>query len=346
MRFVFLTTQDNYTLGLRNAAATISREYKIDLTVGVYMTSEISDPAMRRRLEEDLARADFIFGSMVFGEAIVRPLEEHLSKATCPICIIISNPALLRQTRIGKFNLGKVGDGSEKEGHKGILQSLRPKHGHGEVSRQMNMVQGLTKILKFLPGRFRDLHTYVVAHQFWMHNTPKNIERMLCLLIERYVPGYKGKLPVEDMDIYPDVALWHPDAPKPFTDMKSYQKWQKSRKLKLDKGVAGLLSLRVIVLGNNVAHLAALVRGLEKRGVEARVAYTAGLDGRPAINTFFAHQVDSHNGEGKHTEPLIDLLATTSGYALVGGMAQSKPDEARAAMEALNVPFLQDIPLV
>ncbi|NTV65529.1 MAG: magnesium chelatase subunit H, partial [Oscillochloris sp.] len=85
---------------------------------------------------------------------------------------------------------------------------------------------------------------------------------------------------------------------------------------------------------------------LEKRGVEARVAYTAGLDGRPAINTFFAHQVDSHNGEGKHTEPLIDLLATTSGYALVGGMAQSKPDEARAAMEALNVPFLQDIPLV
>ncbi|NTW97845.1 MAG: DUF3479 domain-containing protein, partial [Oscillochloris sp.] len=346
MRFVFLTTQDNYTLGLRNAAAAISREYKIDLTVGVYMTADVNDPVMQKRLEEDLARADFIFGAMVFGEAIVRPIEENLAKATCPVCIIISNPTLIRHTRIGKFSLGKVSDGSNKEGHKGILQSLRPKHGHGEVSRQMNLVKGLTKILKFLPGRFRDLHTYVSAHQFWVHNTPKNMERMLCMLIERYVPGYKGKLPVEDPDIYPDVAIWHPDAPKPFTDLKSYQKWQKSRRLKLDKGVAGLLSLRVIVLGDNIAHLAALVRGLEKRGVEARLAYTAGLDGRPAIDTFFAHQVDARHSAGGHAEPLIDLLATTSGYALVGGMAQSKPDEARAAMEALNVPFLQNIPLV
>ncbi len=340
MRFVFLTTQDNYTTALRDAATAISREYGFDLTVGVYMTSELSDPDMRQRLADDLARADFIFGGMIFGEAIVRPLEAQLAKLTCPICIIISNPALIRLTRLGKFNLGMISDGKDKEEKKsGLLQSLRPKHGHGEVSRQMNLIKGLSKILKYLPGRFRDLHTYVSAHQFWVHNTPKNMQRMLCMLIERYVPGYKGKLPVEDAELFPDVALWHPDAPKPFTDMKSYQKWQKSRRIKLDKGVAGLISLRVIVLGDNVRHLVGLVRALEARGVEARVAYTAGLDGRPAIDAFFASHDDKHT-------PTIDLLATTSGFALVGGMAQSKPEEARAAMEALNVPFFQTIPLV
>ncbi|EFO81783.1 BchH [Oscillochloris trichoides DG-6] len=343
MRFVFLTTQDNYTLALRNAAAALSRQYKLDLTVGVYMTSELSDPALRQRLEEDLKRADFIIGGMIFGEAIVRPLEKMLAQVSCPVCIIISNPTLIRHTRLGKFSLGKISDGSDKEGHKGILQSLRPKHGHGEVSRQMNLIKGLTKILKYLPGRFRDLHTYVSMHQFWVHNTPKNMERMFCMLIERYIPGYKGKLPVEDPDIYPDLAIWHPDAPKPFTDLKSYQKWRKSRRVKLDKGVVGLISLRVIILGDNIAHLTALVRALEQRGVEARVVYTAGLDGRPAIDAFFSHPLPGNEGK---VEPLVDLVATTSGYALVGGMAQSKADEARAALEALNVPFLQNIPLV
>ncbi|NTW03977.1 MAG: magnesium chelatase subunit H, partial [Oscillochloris sp.] len=141
-------------------------------------------------------------------------------------------------------------------------------------------------------------------------------------------------------------AIWHPDAPKPFTDMRSYQKWQKSRRLKLDRGIVGLISLRVIVLGGNVAHLAALIRSLEKRGIEARLVYTAGLDGRPAMETFFSHMLTVRRSDEQQRVPTIDLLATTSGFALVGGMAQSKPEEARAALEALNVPFLQTIPLV
>ncbi|NTW02082.1 MAG: DUF3479 domain-containing protein, partial [Oscillochloris sp.] len=248
MRFVFLTTQDNYTTALHDAAAVIAHEYKVDVSVGVYMTADLSNLDIRQRLEDDLAQADFIFGAMIFGEAMVRPLEQYLTQVTCPVCMIISNPALIRHTRLGKFSLGKV-LGEEKEGQKNILQVLRPKHGHGEVSRQMNLMQSLAKILRYLPGRFRDMHTYVAAHQFWVHNTPKNMQRMLCMLIERYMPGYKGRLPVEDPEIFPDVAIWHPDAPKPFTDMRSYQKWQKSRRLKLDRGIVGLISLRVIVLG-------------------------------------------------------------------------------------------------
>lgn len=335
MRFIVLTTQDNYTTGYRAAAAEIRRIHGIDLTVGVYMTSELSDPATFKKLEQDVAGADFIIGAMLFGEAIVRPLETLLASVKCPVIMIMSNPSLIRMTRIGKFSLGAVASGDEKQ-QGGFMQHLRPKHGHGEVSRQLGFVKSLTKLLKYLPGRFRDLHTYISAHQYWIHNTPDNLQRMLCMLIERYVPGYKGKLPVEDPEIFPDVAIWHPDAPHPFADMRSYQKWQKKRKLKLDRGVVGLLSLRVIVLGANVEHLATLVRSIEARGIEARLAFTAGLDNRPAIDTFFYE-----NGK-----PAVDLIVTTSGFALVGGMAQSKPEEARAALEAVNVPFQQTIPLV
>ena len=342
MRFVFLSTQDNYITGLRAAAAAIKREHGVELTVGVYLAADLADPVRRERIAAELAAADFVVGAMLFGEAYIRPLEVMLRRATCPVAILMSNPSLTKLTRIGKFNLGGKSDGDESQG--GIMQSLKPKHGHGEMSRQLALVKNLTKILKFLPGRFRDLHSFVVLHLFWVHNSPENLQRMLCMLAERYVPGMKGKLPVEDPLLYPDVAIWHPDAPAPFADVRSYEKWQKKRRLKLDQGVVGLLSLRVITLGDNVAHLTALIHALEARGLEARLAYTATLDNRPAMDMFFAATGKTAAATGRPSA--VDVVVTTSGFSLAGGMAQSKPEEARVALEALNVPFLQTIPLV
>ncbi len=343
MRFVVLSTQDNYGPGLRAAAATISRAHGLDLTVGVYLASDLTDQARRERIAADIASADFVLGAMLFGEAYVRPLEAMLAAAPCPVAVIMSNPALAKLTRLGKFSLGdNQGSG---EGHGGMLQALKPKHGHGEATRQLALVKSLTRILKFLPGRFRDLHSFIVLHQFWVHNSPENMERMLCLIAERYVPGMRGRLPVEEPHLYPDVALWHPDAPAPFADLKSYAKWQRRRGLRLDKGVVGLLSLRVIALSGNVAHLAALIRALEARGLEARLAYTATLDNRPALDAFFATSEHGRQPAAARRAS-VDLLLTTSGFSLAGGMAQSRPVEARAALEALDVPFLQGIPLV
>ncbi len=353
MRLVFLSTQDNYSVGLRTAATALNREYSLNLSVAVYLASDLGDPVKRATIAADLRQADFIMGAMLFGEAYVRPLETMLAEAPCPMAIIMSNPALAKYTRLGKFNLAGKGEseGEQGHGHGGMMQALRPKHGHGEASRQLALVKSLTKILKFLPGRMRDLHSFIVLHQFWVHNSPENLKRMLCLIIDRYVPGMKGRLPVEDPHLYPDLALWHPDAPAPFADLKSYEKWRRQRRVKLDQGVVGLLTLRVIALCDNIAHLNALIRALEARGIEARLAYTATLDNRPALEAFF-----THNERGRHLgrkeqvnndrPATVDLLVTTSGFALAGGMAQSRPEEARVALEALNVPFLQTIPLV
>ncbi len=334
MRIVVLTTQDNYTVGLRAAAAAIQRDHGVPVAITVHTGADLADPARLAEVEREVASADFVLGAMLFGEAYVRPLAPILARAPCPVAVIMSNPTLARLTRMGKFTLGDQGG---EGGHDGIMQALKPKHGHGEVSRQLNMVKALTKVLKFLPGRFRDLHSFISLHQYWVNNSPENLQRMLCLIGERYVPELRGRLPVRDPDLYPDVALWHPDAPGPFADLKSYEKWQRKRRLRLDRGVVGLLSLRVITLGNNVAHLGALIHALEARGLEARLAYTATLDNRPALDAFF---------KDAHGQPSIDLLLTTSGFALAGGMAQSRPEEARAALESLNVPFLQAIPLV
>ncbi|HMO58358.1 MAG TPA: cobaltochelatase subunit CobN, partial [Roseiflexaceae bacterium] len=41
----------------------------------------------------------------------------------------------------------------------------------------------------------------------------------------------------------------------------------------------------------------------------------------------------------------IDLLVNAAGFSLIGGMAESRPEEARAALEALDVAYLDMIPL-
>jgi magnesium chelatase subunit H len=350
MRFVFLTMEVTNNAALREAGEILKREHGIDINFCIYNVALLRGEETWQNLAQDVANADFVFGSMLFGEDVVRPLEHILAEVSCPICIITSNPALIRCTHLGKFDLHSYQDDNESGSGGGGLQSwmnkLRPKHGHGESQRQLALVRGLSKVLKFIPGRSRDLYNYISTHQYWLNGSPENLVRMLCMIMDRYVPGYKGTLPVHDPLIYPDVAICHPDAPTPFTDLASYQKWQRSRKLKLNKGSVGLLSMRAAALGGNMAHIEALTRALEERGVEVRIVYSGGLDFRPAIDKFFfKNQKRSKKNEQPTNATTIDLLLNGTGFSLVGGPAESRPNDAQAALNALNVGYLDMIPL-
>jgi magnesium chelatase subunit H len=344
MRFIFLTMDGNHAAALRAAAELLRRDHGVSLSLGLYNATTLRTEDDWAQLAEDAATADFVFGSMLFGEEYVRPLQRILEASERPVCVITSNPALIRCTRLGKFALQRRDD----EGEPGLLmrwaRKFRPRGGHGEGQRQLAMLRNLGKIMKHIPGKARDLHSYIAIHDYWMHGSPENLRRMLCLLIERYMPGFAGRLPQQDPLHYPDAALYHPDAPAPFADLASYQRWQASRRAAGPqiggKGVVGILSLRTVILSGNTAHLDGLVRALEARGLEARVAYSAGLDLRPAIEQFF-----TASEPRQAPRATVDLLLNGAGFSLVGGMAESRPDEARAALEALNVGYLDMIPL-
>ncbi|HEU4326026.1 MAG TPA: magnesium chelatase subunit H [Roseiflexaceae bacterium] len=357
MRFIFLTMDGNHAAALREAAALLRRDQGVELGLGLYDACSLRDEADWRRLAEDVRRADFVFGSMLFGEDLVRPLERALEGATCPVCVITSNPALIYRTRLGKFEL----HARDEQDASPIMQwarKFRPKKGAGEGHRQLALLRNLGKILKLLPGRARDLHTYIAVHQYWMHCSAENLRRMLCLLIERYVPGYKGRLAAQDPIEYPDLALFHPDAPAPFATLDAYRRWQNTRRpapAGTPRGVVGLLSLRTVALSGNTAHLRALVHALEARGLEVRMAYSAGLDMRPAIDAFFSApadtRADGHRSRSKPQAPSpkpqasVDVLLNGAGFSLVGGMAESRPEEARIALERLGVSYFDMIPL-
>lgn len=361
MRIIFLTMDGNHAAALQTAAARMRDEHGVSVTICCYDAATLRDETGWQRFERDLKGAAFVFGARLFGEDYVRPLERMLSAASCPKLIITSNPALMRQTKIGKFSLEAK---DEKEESGGLLRQwakkLRPQGGAGEARRQLAVLRNLSKVLKLIPGKSRDLYTYIVAHQYWTNSSPENIYRLLCLLIESYVPGHKGKLPVLDPITYPDQALIHPDAPAPFEKFAEYEKWQRQRtkeKSKASKsngkngsvappapgsrGSVGILAMRTVALSGNTAHVDALVRALEARGLEARMAYASGLDMRPAIDGFFSTK-DSRKGS---VTPTVDLLVNASGFALVGGPAESRPADARATLTALDVGYLAPIPL-
>jgi magnesium chelatase subunit H len=309
-----------------------------------------------QRVAADAQRADFIFGSMLFGEEYVRPLQRMLAGVSAPVCVITSNPALIRMTRLGGLSLAKREEEQAPSALQQWARKFRPRGGHGEGQRQLAMLRNLGKILKHIPGKARDLHTYIAVHQYWMHCSPENLRRMLCMLIERYVPGYQGKLPFSEPIAYPDTALLHPEAEAPFADTASFQRWRRARPggRQAPRGVVGLLSLRTVALSGNTAHLDALVAALEKRGLEVRLAYGANLDFRPTIDTFFrTAQPQPKRGLFGRAAPApaapaateIDLLINGAGFSLIGGMAESRPDEARTALEQLDVAYLDMIPL-
>ncbi|MCU0491692.1 MAG: magnesium chelatase subunit H, partial [Chloroflexaceae bacterium] len=367
MRFIFLTMDGTQNGALQTAAEQLRRQHGMALELGLYHAPSLRSEADWQRLEADAARADFIFGARLFSEDLVRPLERILLAAPCPVCVVTSNPALIRCTRLGKFVLHKD-EGAEPGFWQNLIRKFRPKSdGMSEARRQMALLKNVGKVLKFLPGKAHDLHTFIVAHQYWLDSSPENMGRLLTLLINRYVPKYAGKLPERDPVSYPDMALFHPASAQPFAELADYEKWQgartrnqeprtRSRALgtsQTNLGSVGILALRTSALSGNTAHLNALVEALEQRGLAVRMAYGSGLDMRPAIQKFFTAEAQSTQRKDKKAPApsasprcsSVDLLVNATGFSLVGGPAESRPQEASTALESLDVPYLDLIPL-
>jgi len=339
MHFVFLTMEATNNSVLKAAAGELNRKFHSGLEVSVFSLGLHNSNKLWETLENTLPNADIVFGSMLFSEEIVRPLEKLLDALTCPICIITSNPALITKTRLGKFSLRKPKKEEPKASNifKQWASKLMPRQNHGESQRQLTLVRNVSKIMKHLPGKARDIHTFISAHQFWLNGSQENMERFLSLLVDRYVPGWKGKLPQEDPLFYPDAAICHPDAPEAFFSTPSFLDWHHKNKSNLDTGLVVILAMRSTVLSKNMAHLDYLLHSFESKGIKCCIAYSSGLDFRPVLDRFFNSEIPGS------LRPA--LLINATGFSLVGGPAENKAPEAIVVLKKLDVPCLNLIPL-
>jgi len=329
---IVIVTLDSHAAG---PAARISPRLAEDfpgLNVSVHASAEWAEnPAALARTKEALATADMVVANLLF-------IEEHIT-AILPDLIaarervdafigVIADSQVTKLTKMGDLDMSKPASGMMA-----MLKKLKPKKGNSATSgaSQMSMLRRIPKILRFIPGKAQDLRAWFLSMQYWLGGSDDNIEQMIRFLISKYSThqnwrGGVSKAPIN----YPEVALYHPDLATRITTYAADLPRPAGSTL-----TVGLLMLRSYVLASDTSHYDAVIRAFEAKGIACLPAFAGGLDGRPAITTYFQ--------DGKAVK--IDAMVSLTGFSLVGGPAYNDSEAAVEALTLLDVPYIAAHPL-
>lgn len=299
------------------------------VTVSVHAAAEWAEnPAALARAKEALAGARIVIANLIFIEehlsAILPDLRAARERADCFVGMI-ADPQVVTLTKMGDLDMAKPASMAVR-----LLKKLRgskePSANSGE--RQMSLLRRLPKILRFIPGKAQDLRAWFLSMQYWLGGSDDNIEQMVRFLISRYAgrSGWKGARAAAPVE-YPEVGLYHPRLKGRMTTDPALVPRPEGA-----VGTVGLLLLRSYILSADCAHYDAVIAALEAKGLAVLPAFAGGLDGRPAMERFFAG--------GR-----VDSLVSLTGFSLVGGPAYNDSPAAVAALTSLDVPYIAAHPL-
>ncbi|NNU79367.1 magnesium chelatase subunit H [Halovulum dunhuangense] len=328
---VVIVTLDSHLAGpAERAEAQLARSIP-GLSLSVHAAAEWAEnPAALDAALEAIATGDIILVTLIFLDEHIQAILPALTarRDHCDAMIgCISGADIVRLTRLGGLDMSQPASGAMA-----LLKKLRgSRKPSGESgAKQMKMLRRLPRILRFIPGKAQDLRGYFLTMQYWLGGSDENIVAMVGYLVSRYATGksadaargLKVAAPVE----YPDTGVYHPRMdgrigtdparlPKPAVEPSA---------------TVGLLLLRSYVLAGDTAHYDAVIEGLEARGLAVIPAFAAGLDGRPAMDDYFAAP----------TGAKVDALLSLTGFSLVGGPAYNDSTAAEAALARLDVPYV------
>ena len=331
MRLTILTLDAHLTTAFERARGRLEREVP-GLELSLHLAATWGDEAAAARARADVARADIIVATHLFIEdqikAILPTLEARRDQAKAVVCLM-SAGEVMRHTTMGKFRMrSDPGQGAPSPwSPAGILKRLRGerKPGQSTGEAQMRQLRRIPQLLRFVPGTAQDVRAYYLTMQYWLAGSEENIANLVRLLVGRY-GGLKKRVEAAAPVEYPETGLYHPDLPAPHFATELPALPQRG-----SKGRVGVVLMRSYLLGGNTAHYDAVIRALEARGLDVVPAFAAGLDARPAIDRYFRAPAG---------EATIDVLVSLTGFSLVGGPAYNDSEAARAALAALDVPYL------
>jgi magnesium chelatase subunit H len=331
---IVIVTMDSHFGGAVDKARALLRKQIPGIELTLHAADEFAgDEAALATCRADIGRADIIIAGMLFMEDHFRLVQDAIAarRADCDALVCcLSAPEITRLTLMGRLDMS-----AEAKGLMGLLKRLRGKKEGGGASGkgQMKMLRELPKLLRFIPGTAQDLRAYFLTLQYWLAGSADNLASMVALLVNRYSKGPRksltGKLAVAAPVEYPETGLYHPRLKGRIGENLAALPRDGIR------GTVGLLMLRSYVLAGNARHYDGVIEALEARGLRVIPAFAAGLDGRPAIDTFFA----------KDGAPTIDALVSLTGFSLVGGPAYNDARAAEAALAKLDVPYIAAHPL-
>lgn len=299
------------------------------LDVQVIAAAEWSEsPEALARAKEAVAQGDIIIANLLFLEEHVKAILPAMQSRRdhCDAMLgVIADAEIVKLTRMGDLDMSKPASGAMA-----LMKKLRgsSKASASSGAKQMKTLRRLPKILKLIPGKAQDLRAWFLCMQYWLGGSDDNVEQMIRFLIGRYADrsdwrGAQADLPIE----YPDVGLYHPDLPDHHivTDLADLPAPA------VPVATVGLLMMRSYILASDCAHYDAVIRSFEAKGMRVIPAFAGGLDGRPAIESYFQGRVDA--------------MVSLTGFSLIGGPAYNDSAAAVSILSALNVPYIAAQPL-
>ncbi|MEM8731359.1 MAG: magnesium chelatase subunit H [Pseudomonadota bacterium] len=329
---VVIVTLDSHAVGpCQRVMPRLAKDFP-GLEVEVFAAAEWGEnPAALEAAKAAVAKADIVIANLLFLEEHIEAIFPSMEarRDGCDAMVgIIADAKIVKLTRMGNLDMAAPSSGAMKL-LKRLRGSSKPSTESGQ--RKMKMLRRLPQILKFIPGKAQDLRAWFVTMQYWLGSSDDNIEAMVRFLVARYAdrPQWHGVASPEPKD-YPETGLYHPDLPQRITtDLKALPRPKKPH------ATVGLLMMRSYVLSSDTAHYDAVIRTLESRGLRVIPAFAGGLDGRPAIETYFQSE------DGVH----IDTLLSLTGFSLVGGPAYNDNENAIKVLSGLDVPYVAAHPL-
>jgi magnesium chelatase subunit H len=330
---IVIVTLDQHAAGpAARSAPRLAQDFP-GLTLSIHAAAEWAEnPEALRQCKAALATADIILANMIFIEEHINAILPDLIAARPRVDAligVIADSAIVRLTKMGDLDMSKPASVAMA-----LLKKLKPtaKTSANSGEKQISMLRRLPKILRWIPGKAQDLRAWFLSMQYWLGGSDDNIEQMIRFLIGRYATradwrGSAARAPID----YPDVGLYHPDLAFRITTNPS-----DLPRPAAPTATVGLLILRSYVLASDSAHYDAVIRAFEARGIACIPAFAGGLDGRPAINSYF------RDAQGRAK---IDAMVSLTGFSLVGGPAYNDSPAAVAALCALDVPYIAAHPL-
>lgn len=319
---------------LKNAEREINRRYDLDLRVATHnFGSPLSDSEWSE-VERDLTSANIVFVIHVMdGEnasRLIKTLETHKHDA---VIVINCMPELMRHTRMGRLDIKKLKSVSWLRRSK----TDKRKTNHG---RYLKLVNRLPGVLRLMPttGVLTDTKHYLYLFCYFLQPTPPNIQSMLLYSLKHYVRDERLKrVKVAAPEQVPTVAIYHPDAPKLFETIESYEKWYKTKKKRpLHPGsTLGLLLMRPQVISNTTKHYDALIHSIEAEGLSVIPAIATLMDNREAVSRFFVNESDAR----------VSQIVSLTGFSFVGGPAMNDSAAAAEFLRELNLPYRSAVSL-
>eukprot|EP00741_Cyanophora_paradoxa_P011184 tig00020554_g10804.t1 len=348
VKVVYVVLEAQYQGALSEAVRNINATNK-DVCVEIhgYLIEELRNAQNYEEFKRNLQDANIFIGSLIFIEelaekivAAVEPVRDRLDA-----CVVFpSMPQVMRLNKLGNFSLAQLGQ--SKSAIASFMRKRREKAGSGFEEGMLKLLRTLPKVLKYLPSdKAQDARNFMMSLQYWIGGNPENLANFLLLVTDKYVTSIDSTLQYEEPQVYPDQGIWHPRAPKLFEDIEEYLAWYNTAEVvpaacrNPTAPTVGLILQRSHIVTSDEAHYIGMVQEIEAQGGRVIPIFAGGLDFSLPLKSYF------YNPKSPDV-PIVDVVVSLTGFALVGGPARQDHPKAVEALTALNRPYMVALPLV